>query len=244
MDEISLSDAATDAAPKPGHNRLQALLSSAVHYGSQAAFGVTALQLLGLDVIEASFEGWVRPESANAIAQNYVDGSKNAGGTPGSVNTLASKFRKLMGLGKLNDGPKIAKEALRLRSEIEKPKSPFETLVELARHCLKSKSCDLADDEIKIIIAKQKREQAAKPEEQEAEEPPSYEIPWADILDTITDRETLMAFREEIVARLRQIDRMLTETHAEQIEVNDAAHAPPAANTLQEDATATTQENQ
>lgn len=223
--------------PQQGHNRIQALLENAAYLGAQSAIGVTALLHLGMSVIDAAHDGVIRPETANSIAQHYTDGCTEAGGTPGSVNTLTSKLRQLIRLGPL-DGPKLAKDALRVREGIEDRKSPFETLVAIARFRVKGGSADLADEEIAIVIAKQKREQATVQEHDgDIPEPSSYEIPWLDIFDSKqNDREALIAFRDEIEARLRQIDLMLSEMQEEQTEVDEAATAPPAAESVREDA--------
>jgi hypothetical protein len=266
--EVSLSDAADgvphepDAdgpapAPPSGHNSFQELLDRATVLGGQAASGVTALQMLGLEVMEASHDGVVRPEGANQIAKNYADGLKNAGGTPGSVATLASKFRKLMELGKLNNGLKIAKEALRLRGETKKPKSPFETLVEIARHCGKSKNCELADDEIKAIISRP--EPRAKTKAKAEPEPGPNSDPdravaeaqftgWRSVavqVDELTDvkDEEGERFAHALIAKLENYLRNdITEADADQPaalpddtssvpeanEVQEAAYTPPA----------------
>ena len=227
--------------PQQGHNRIQVLLDSAAHLGGQSTLGVKALLQLGLTTIEAAQDDIIKPETAKRIAQRYCEGCAEAGGTPGSVKTLTSKLRKFVEIGnQYKDALTLAKEALRVRDEMAgtavKPKSPFETLVEIARFYLKEKRTDLADDEIAAVIRRQKAEKETEQEQDDEPESPSYEIPWADILDSKNDREALIAFRKEIVARLRQIDRMLTETHAEENNVDEAANAPPAADIVQEDA--------
>jgi hypothetical protein len=149
-DEVSLSEAVAES----GHNRIKVLLESVSRLGGQSALGMTALLQLGMTVIDAAQDGVVKPSSATLIAQHYADGCKNAGGTPGSVKTNASKIRKLIELGCLNHGPQLAQNALRMRDDIQNPKSPFETLVEVARRCVKSRDRELSGDEIAVAIAK------------------------------------------------------------------------------------------
>ena len=235
-DEVSLSEAV--AGPGPGHNRLQVVLDSATLLGGQSALGGTALLQLGMTVIEAAHDGIVRPETATAIAQHYADGCKNADGTPGSVKTNASKLRKLIELGKLNDGPKLAKDALRVRENIENPKSPFETLVPVVRHCLKSKSCELADDEIGVVIAKAPPKKNSKAKTSDWQ---SVAIQVCELI-AVKDEDGLRAAHairaqlnnylkddsEEVRADQPAQSPHDVPTMQETTEVDEAAHTPPA----------------
>jgi hypothetical protein len=154
-----------EAIAEPGHNsgnRLKAFLDDVVvDLGRQSARGTTALSDLAIRVIEAAHDGVLQPQAAKAIYERYAEASKSAGGTVGSVKSNTSKIKKLIELGCLPDGLRIAEEAMGMRDGVDNPKSVFEGLVEVAR--LRQAKDELTNDEIKMVLAKAPKQAKPKP---------------------------------------------------------------------------------
>ncbi len=161
MSEISLAD----ATPEVGHNsgnKLLAFLNNVVDdLGIQSARGTTALSDLAMRVVEAAHAGVLQPEAAKTIYERYASAAKNAGGTHGSVKTNTSKIKKLIELGCLPDGLRIAEDTILIRDGIKEPKSAFEALVDVARLRLKEKR-KLTGEEITTASSKAPRKAKAK----------------------------------------------------------------------------------
>jgi hypothetical protein len=139
----------------------KAFFADVAEFGRQSGVGSTALSNLAVRVIEAAKAGLIEPYNANRIYNVYVEASKNAGGTPGSIKSNVSKLRKIIELGtRFRESDTIVDDVARIRDELPNPKSLFEGLVDIARRRIERKR-KLSDDEIRKVLTKAPKRPAA-----------------------------------------------------------------------------------
>ena len=228
VQEVSLSEATAGSGHNSLGEKVQAFLTEVDELGKQSALGTTALAKFVERVIEAATDSLIKPYQAKGIYERYATASKNAGGTPGGISANASKLKRIIELCNQNYGAQVIDDALRMRTELSNVKSLLDGLADLARQRLNEKRA-LTDDEIRAALTKKpKAKPEAKPKPEVTLNSNPYKIPWTQIIAS-EDRAGLIAIRDEIDARISEIDRQATDA------VDEAAHAPPAAATSEEE---------